>query len=157
MAELRRYAEGTTVDVEKSQLEIKRLLTRHGAKAFLFAEAERDGLVVGIVQFQLEGRMVRYERVYPSVKECALDAAGRKRTSAQVDQKREAEWRRRWRALQLIVKAKLEMVHSGDTTFEKEFLADIMLPDGTTVGQAMGPRLAASYESGNMPKMLPGG
>lgn len=32
----------------------------------------------------------------------------------------EAEWRRRWRALVLVVKAKLEIIASGGSTFERE-------------------------------------
>lgn len=55
----------------------------------------------------------------------------------------------------MIIKAKLEMVYSGDTTFEREFMADILLPDGTTVGEVMVPQLAASYADGAMPSLLP--
>ncbi len=70
------------------------------------------------------------------------------------------EWeqacRQRWRALCLIVKAKLEAVESGITTIEREFLSNILLPDGQTVGDFMLPQIAASYESGGMPKLLPG-
>lgn len=152
----RPYAEGTSVDVTQSQAEIKKLVTRHGATGFLIAEAEHKGTLVGIVQFMLHGRMVRYERRYPSAKEFALDANDRPRKPAQIDSKREAEWKRRWRALQLIIKAKLEMVAAGDTTFEREFLADIMLPKGGTVADVMLPQLSEAYENGTMPKLLPG-
>ena len=38
--------------------------------------------------------------------------------------------RQRWRALLLIIRAKLEAVASGITTLENEFLANIVLPDG---------------------------
>ncbi|MCF7821873.1 MAG: hypothetical protein K9M17_05480 [Mariprofundaceae bacterium] len=66
------------------------------------------------------------------------------------------DWRQAWRALNLVVKAKLEAVESGITTFEDEFLAHIMLPDGSTVGHLMRPQLEAAYDSGSMPKGLPG-
>jgi hypothetical protein len=65
--------------------------------------------------------------------------------------------RARWRALALVIKAKLEAVESGITTFEEEFLAHIVLPDGTTLGQWAAPRLAHVYDTGAMPPMLPGG
>lgn len=45
--------------------------------------------------------------------------------------------RQRWRALHLVVKAKLEAVESGITVFDDEFLAHIVLPDGGTVGRWM--------------------
>lgn len=62
--------------------------------------------------------------------------------------------RQRWRALALVIKAKLEAVESGITEFEHEFMAHIMLPDGSTVGDFMVPQIAAAYRSGNMPPLL---
>jgi hypothetical protein len=63
----------------------------------------------------------------------------------------------RWRALALVIKAKLEAVAAGITTVEQEFLAHIVLPDGhTTVGTWMAPQLAAAYDAGTMPALLPG-
>jgi hypothetical protein len=44
------------------------------------------------------------------------------------------EMRRRWRSLALAIKAKLEVVASGIATFDEEFMAHLVLPDGTTVG-----------------------
>ena len=79
------------------------------------------------------------------------------REANQIEAKREAEWRRRWRALSMIIKAKLEMVTAGDTTFEHEFLADIMLPEGGTVAKWLGPQLMEAYDSGKMPSLLPSG
>jgi hypothetical protein len=46
----------------------------------------------------------------------------------------EAEWRRRWRAHVLLLKAKLEFIEGGDTTLETEFLTYAVLPSGQTVG-----------------------
>jgi hypothetical protein len=50
--------------------------------------------------------------------------------------------------LLLIIRAKLEAVESGITTLESEFLANILLPDGGTVGQWLSP---ASPESSASP------
>lgn len=63
--------------------------------------------------------------------------------------------RAKWRALYLIIKAKLEAVESGISTIEREFFYDIVLPDGNTVGEFLSPQLDMVYESGNMPPMLP--
>ena len=63
--------------------------------------------------------------------------------------------RQRWRALALVIKAKLEAVESGITVFDKEFMAHIVLPDGKTVGEHMLPQIESSYETGSMPPLLP--
>ena len=44
-----------------------------------------------------------------------------------------AEWRRRWRANVLLLKAKLEFIDSGDTTLERELLPYRLLAGGQTV------------------------
>jgi hypothetical protein len=44
------------------------------------------------------------------------------------------------------VKAKLEAVESGITSFEDEFLAHVMLPNGGTVSDLLRPQLAAAYD-----------
>ena len=63
--------------------------------------------------------------------------------------------RQKWRALALVIKAKLEAVESGISVFEQEFLANIILSDGRTVSQHVLPRIAEDYESGNLPPLLP--
>jgi hypothetical protein len=60
--------------------------------------------------------------------------------------------RARWRALLLVIKAKLESVESGIATFEEEFMAQIVLPDDQTVGQWVLPEVARIYETGRMPR-----
>ena len=63
--------------------------------------------------------------------------------------------RKRWRALLLIIRAKLEAVESGITTLESEFLANIVLPDGGTVGQWLAPQIDAAYATVRLP-LMPG-
>ena len=62
--------------------------------------------------------------------------------------------RQRWRALHLVIQAKLEAVETGISTFDEEFLAWITLPDDTTVGQRLLPQVARAYETGDMPPLL---
>ena len=52
-------------------------------------------------------------------------------------------------------KAKLEAVAAGIATVEQEFLAYTVLPNKQTVGDWLGPQLAAAYESGQKPMSLP--
>ena len=65
--------------------------------------------------------------------------------------------RQRWRALGLVVKAKLEAVEVGIATFDEEFLSYIVLPNNTTVGDHLVPQVAQAYLDGSMPPMLPEG
>ncbi len=57
---------------------------------------------------------------------------------------------RRWRALVLVVKAKLEAVASGISTLESEFLANIVMGNGQTIGAAMLHRLPEVVSSGRL-------
>jgi len=52
---------------------------------------------------------------------------------------RENERRQRWRVMVMVTKAKLEAVACGISTIEREFLSDIVLPDGRTVAETMTP------------------
>jgi hypothetical protein len=52
---------------------------------------------------------------------------GKRRTETQAQRAWEQAVRQRWRALVLVIKAKLEAVESGITSFEDEFLAHTVL------------------------------
>lgn len=147
------YAEGTTVSPEKSQAEIVGTLRRYGATGFIYGEQEGAGMVA----FIAHGRQVRF--VVPlHIDPAAFRFNGRhqRRDDETVQRFVDAEHRRRWRALALAIKAKLEVVETGIATFEDEFLAHIVLPNGSTVGEWAVPQVGAAYESGEMPKLLPG-
>lgn len=147
-----RYATQTTVSSEASRGEIERILTRYGADQFMYGW-DQESAVVG---FRMQNRMVRFLLPMPSKGEFKYTPAKHLPRSPQDAL---AAWeqacRQRWRALALVVKAKLEAVDTGITTFEDEFLAHIMLPDGGTAGEWLRPQIATAYETGEMPKLLP--
>lgn len=150
---IRRYAEGTEVPVEKSKADVERLLVKHGATGFVSSWDSESGRSVLI--FKLRDRMLKYALDYPASKDIDLPKRGSTSSrAAATERKLEAEWRRRWRSVFLIIKAKLEIVFSGDSDLDREFLANIMLPNGTTMGEAVIPKLQSSYDSGKMPKLL---
>ena len=62
--------------------------------------------------------------------------------------------RQRWRALALVIKAKLESVETGVATFEEEFMANIVLPSAQTMAEYALPQIAQAYETGTMPPLL---
>lgn len=148
------YAEGTTVSVEKSRLELERTLERYGADAFSYA---RDG-DMAMVAFRAGGRMVKFTLPMPPLADFERTPGGKRtRTYEQQVVEREKAMRQRWRALNLVVKAKLEAVEAGISDFESEFLANVVLPNGESVGSWMAPQVQAAYESGEMPKLLGSG
>lgn len=146
------YAARTTVSPERSRTELEQILHRYGATAFAYGyEGGR-----AVVNFRAHGRIVRFTVTLPAPDDYLYDRGGRRRAPTAMRAAQEQAIRQRWRALVLMVKAKLEAVESGITSFEEEFLAHILLPDATTVGEWIGPQLEEVYEHGDMPSLLPG-
>jgi len=48
----------------------------------------------------------------------------------------------RWRGVVLLLKGKLEIVRLGISTVEREFMADLVLPNGRTLGLELAGKLA---------------
>lgn len=151
------YAENTTVAPEKSEAEIKILMRKYGAVDFV------SGYVGGevVIVFTAKERRVKFRVVMPQPNEKRFThhKDGRSQFSdKQKADRYEQEIRRLWRALLLSIKAKLETVESGIETFEHAFMANIVMPDGRTVGEHVTPQIAESYASGRrMPLMLSAG
>jgi len=57
--------------------------------------------------------------------------------------------------LALVIKAKLEAIDSDISTFDDEFLAHIIMPNGRTVGEETRPLIAHAYATREMPALLP--
>lgn len=150
---MNRFAENTEVSVEKSRAEIERLIVRYGATSTAFMNAPGRAMIA----FEANGRRIVFELPLPAIgdEQFLKDGRGAERGP----EKRYLVWeracRQKWRALALVIKAKLEAVQSGITTFEDEFLAHIMMPDGLTVGKHVKPMVAAWYASGQMRPLLP--
>lgn len=147
-----KYAEGTEVPVERSREEIARILTKYGATGFGYAfDGDRE-----VLSFKANERFVRFDLKKPNKDDVKVKFTGRAGHDERVAAAINAEHRRRWRCLALCVKAKLELVATGITTFEDEFLSHIVTPDNRTVGAWLKPQLAESYATGKMPGLLPG-
>ena len=107
-----------------------------------------------MVEFNVSGRRIQLMLVMPSIDDFASTPRNARRTSAAQHSAWEQACRQRWRALLLIIRAKLEAVESGITTLETEFLANMVLPDGGTVGDWLEPQIHQAYTTGRMPPML---
>lgn len=151
---MKRFAANTEVSVEKSRAEIERLITRYGATSTAFMSMPGRAMIA----FEMNERRIVFELPLPDIKEQRFGRTPGGRQQLSPD-RRIAVWeqacRQRWRALALLVKAKLEAVSSGITVFEDEFLAHIMMPDGITVGNHVKPMVAAWYAGGTMRPLLP--
>ncbi len=130
----RRFAEKTRVPAMQSRMEVERLVSRYGCQQY---GAAVDYLTLSArVQFMSHDRVVRFVVALPDPKKYKRDEA------------REQEERRVWRSLLLVIKAKLEAVQTGIATFEEEFLAHIVMPNGRTVADMIVPQIADSYRNG---------
>lgn len=134
------FAEKTKVPVSQTRAEIERLLERRKAKQFGTA-TDYDRLKARI-DFRLHDRVVRFVIELPDPKKLG--------TGIRFEQ---AE-RQKWRALLLVVKAKLESVDNGIETFEEAFLANIVMPNDRTVSEIIRPQIGEAYKTGKMPLAL---
>lgn len=155
---MRRYAQDTSVSVEKSKAEIEALLNRNGATAYMSGSNQTEAMFA----FEMAGRKIMFRLPLPNrdAKEFThfRHSSGKYLpcSPSTAAEKWEQACRSRFRALALAIKAKLEAVAIGITTLEEEFLAHIVMPDGRTVGHHTLPRIAASYDSGEVRPLLEG-
>jgi hypothetical protein len=146
------YAQSTVVSVEKSRGEIERLLTKH--KCSKFMSGLDNEAHPATEQFQAQNRIEKFEIALPDPtdrKWKKIKGSYLERSAAGVEKVIAQEERTRWRALLLVIKAKLEAIESGIASFDDEFLAHTVLPDQRTVAEWIGPVVGRIYETGRMP------
>ncbi len=153
------YASGTAVSADRSKTEIEAILRRYGADQFISGWG--NGQVV--IGFRMGQRMIRFNLPMPTLESMKTYTATRRgyryertRSEGAAAAAFDQECRRRWRALALVIKAKLEAVESKITTFEEEFLAHVVLPGGKTVYETSREEIKLAYESQRPPDMLLG-
>jgi hypothetical protein len=123
--------ETTTVPVERSQGEIRKLLAGHGAARFAFGEeTDTGGVRWAAVSFAHDRYAVRIRVPHKPVDERALRSKvmrARSRTREEIaHEMAEQEARRIWRVMAWNLKARLVAVEEGVETFEEAFLAHIL-------------------------------
>lgn len=157
---MRRFAANTTVPVEQSKAEIEGAVSRYGATAY------QSGWKPGaaMIAFRIEDMDIQFQLPIPDptadeFKFRWVKVGGTKRRKALTEnQSAEAhrqEVRRRWRALALVVKAKLEAVETHISTIEREFMAFVVVP-GTdrTLGDWLMDRVLPEIKAGHTPLAL---
>jgi hypothetical protein len=142
-----RYAKGTTVPVDRSKAEIERALMKYGASKFgYFNEGDRAAIA-----FQYGNKAIRMRLPLPKPDDFMRTEKNRGRPLSARIVECERATKQRWRALLLIVKAKLEAIESGVSTFETEWMAFMVLPNGKTVAEELLPKIEEASETGRMP------
>lgn len=136
------YAEKTQVPISRSRAHIEAELTKYGIEEYGIGVSRRG---TGII-FKCDGKVYKMNVNEPNEKDF------------DTQQKLEQAKRSRWRLLLLCIKAKLNLIQSGQSSFEDEFLAYMALPDGSTVSDFMQqPENIERLQKSKMPKMLMSG
>jgi hypothetical protein len=134
--------ETTTVPVERSQAQLRKLLQAYGADSFEFGEGRLNGQRMAAIAFAVHGQRVRIRVPFKEADDDAVRAAA-SRSRRSVDETRitlsEREDKRIWRVLSWNVKARLEAVEEGIETFEEAFLAHLL---NESTGQTIFEQLA---------------
>ena len=149
------YAKDTVVSVEASRGEIERILRRYKADAFGYSI---DG-GRAMIAFRIAGRHVRFLISMPDPNDDMFwiylrGSVRYRRAPTEAEKRWEQACRQKWRALALVIKAKLEAVASEITTIEDEFLAHTVLADGRTVGEAIKPQVDEHYRVGGPSRLM---
>ena len=141
-----RYANRTKVPSNQSKNEIEKLVEKHGATGFI------SGTISGLamIAFEMRDRRIKFQIPMPM-----LGTKGWPKNTT--ENKINAETRRRWRALLLVLKAKLEAVNSDIVAFDVEFLPFIVLPSGLTVSENVSPQLPDLLQGKALPPLLGAG
>lgn len=148
------YASGTEVSVIRSIGELDKLLTKHGATGFAYGR--NDETRSTRVMFRLADRMCRFDVEKPDVQDFRRTPTGIVRSLDTATKLADAEERRRWRSLVLVIKALLVGVADGVISLSEAFLSFTVLPNGATVGEWAAPQLDTAYATAQMPSLMPG-
>lgn len=146
------YAANTEVSPGRSRDEIERTLTRYDATQFAYGwDGER-----AVISFVMQERQVRFVLPLPdrASRRFTQTTTGRARSKAAQITEYEQAVKQRWRALALVVKAKLEAVETGIVTFDQEFGMHMVLPNGSVVADVVMPGVNKAYLTGVMPQLL---
>ncbi|MDO4244540.1 MAG: hypothetical protein Q4C89_00765 [Deinococcus sp.] len=125
-----RYATDTKVSVSSSQAELRKLFGKYGITSFGFAEQPGGAMLA----FQAGGYSHRIFMPVRGEDDGAFAYAGTRRRDAKGRRAAAAqEERARWRALVLMVKAKLEYAAILSQSVESAFIEYRILASGRTV------------------------
>lgn len=135
-----RYAAETEVSADKSKFQIAELLRSRKVEAYHTGwDQSRD-----IIEFQWQGKQIRFVLEKPVIDGYRRNPRGGLRSPTEAQRAMEQADRQRWRALYLVIRAKIEAIEAQIAIFEEEFMAFIVVPgQNKTIGEIMVPRIQA--------------
>lgn len=152
-----RYASNTTVNVDRSKAEIESILRRYGASGFGYYTKDDKA----VVQFEFDKRLYQITVPLPLISSFdRTEGRGRPRSMEKKLKMQEQASRQRWRAICLILKAKLEAIELLLSTIEAEFMPYLLLPasggrPSETLTDRILPALKIAQETGRPLNFLP--
>ncbi|MBE7203882.1 MAG: hypothetical protein INR70_39650 [Parafilimonas terrae] len=150
----RRYAADTSVPMDRSIAEIRTTVRRYGASEFAHMESDTQAAIT----FTMRGRRILFRLAMPDPKDAEFTKTetGKPRSASVAEAAWEQACRSRWRALALVIKAKLEAVEIGIVVFEDEFLANTVPPGASvTFGEAVRDSMALAHQRSELTPLLP--
>jgi hypothetical protein len=146
------YAAKTEVTSQKSRAEIEHTLERYGASQFAYM-SQADKSMIGFVK---DNTTIRFILPLPEkgAREFMLTPTGKRAAPNVAEAAYEQAVRQKWRALALVIKAKLEAIEAGISTFESEFFSNIVLPNGKTVFEQTIDQVRTTIDNGSVRPLL---
>lgn len=141
--------ENTSVTVEKSQSDIRKVLRKYSADSITFGERiDADDVTHIGVEFTYNETRVRLTAQIPPPDPKVIvsrSQRARTKTAGQIrEELQEQEMKRLWRVLHWSIKVRMESIEEGLETFEQSFLPHIVDPaSGRTVFDVISPALNA--------------
>lgn len=117
--------------INKIRSRIERALQKHGAGDFAYQSKPLEASVL----FSLNGQQIRYTIGLPRVEEFEKTPKGKPRPEELVLRVYYGSVCAKWRALELLIKAKLIAITDKVVFAESEFLAATVTKSGATVGE----------------------
>lgn len=144
--------ENTEVSVEKSQGDLRKLLTKYGADRFTFGESvDLEDVRWAGVEFTHDGHLVRMVApLKPPDEKWVRGKVQRARSKTREDfvaEHHEQEARRIWRVVFWSLKSRLVAIEEGVETFEQAFLAHLVDPASD---RTLWQHIAPSVEAGTL-------
>ncbi len=132
--------EDTKVPIAQSQHGIRELVYRHeGTGVSFVSRPPREGFEA-LVTMSKQAYHIRVMAICKTIGDYTTQ--GKKRSLGAMNDLREAEIRRVWRVLYYHLKAMFEAADSGVIAVEDIIMPYVVTPDGRTIGEHIGPRLA---------------
>jgi hypothetical protein len=119
-------------------VDLRTVTKRYGVTEFGVFDSEASAGVA----FTFKGFRIKIALPLPSPDEFRRNSTGAMMGAVQAKEVYQRVIRQRWRALVLVVTAKLEAVESGIETVEQAFMPYLVMSNGQTMGEMVMPQIA---------------